>query len=120
MSNDVTKSSVPPLARTDVRENLGDLRRRAGLNQAALAELADLSQPYITLLETNRRPMSDELADKLIAVLEVAIESREESRRKIKELVSRLFPWSEDDERLLQRERNKREKALNPEGGPTR
>ena len=114
------KSSASGLARADVRDNLGELRRRAGLSQAELGHLAELSQPYITLLETKRRPMSEALVNKLSAVLEVAIADREESRKKIEDLVSDLFPWSEDDERALQRERRRRERALNPEGSPTR
>jgi transcriptional regulator with XRE-family HTH domain len=105
-------SSVPGLTRADVRTELGELRRRAGLRQYDLAELVGLSQPYVTLLETNRRPMSDELADRMIVVLGIAIGAREESRRKIKELVSDLFPWTEEDERSLQRERARRERAL--------
>ena len=71
-----------------VRFRLRTLRRQKGLSQAELAELADLSTPYISHIETGIKKPSLESIIKIANVLGVSVD----------ELCSNSKPSTSDDD----------------------
>jgi len=62
-------------------KKLRALRILAGLNQKQLAETADVTQPYISFIETGKAIPTREIREKLAAILKV--DSAELFREKV-------------------------------------
>ena len=96
----------------EITENLKGVRLRAGLSQMELADRSGVSQTYVNFIERGIRPITVDNAAALMSALSTALVEREEARQKIDEIVERLFPWTEADERRLRERQRKLEEAL--------
>jgi transcriptional regulator with XRE-family HTH domain len=108
----MTQNSEPRFARARVKTSLKDCRLEAGLTQDELADRLELSQSYVALLETGKRPVLDTIADCAGVVFDRAFAEREANRERIDALVAELYPWSERDEARYQSRKAKEEARL--------
>lgn len=66
-------SSAAPAISTGTR-TLAELRKAAGLNQAAVAQAMGLNQAYISQMETGKRPITEAQRGQLAEILGVTVE----------------------------------------------
>lgn len=106
----MTREEITEIVTTDLRR----ARELAGLTQHGLAKLTGggLSRSYIAMIETGARPMPDEHVELVAQAISEAYASRMEFRRRARQLIERVYPFTDADAEALQRERRRREQML--------
>lgn len=94
----------------EIRERLITARIDAGMTQRDLAAALEVSQPFVAACESGTKVWPEERVEEVLEAILVFLEERAKSRAKMRAVVDKLYPFTEEDARRLEREREERER----------